>query len=256
MTFPVVFHIFGHPLPAHEVCELAGYVAGVLAYLLVRRRDEKSPDNTGQSVWLIVWCALGAMIGAKVLAWLEMSPDEISQVNNWSDLIGGKTIVGGLLGGWVAVELAKKYFHITERTGDGYVLSLVLGIAIGRVGCFLEGLPDHTYGIATRLPWGVDFGDGVHRHPTQLYEIAFALVWGSVVWIRAQWQHARGDLFRLFMLGYFTFRLLVEFIKPTYRPDGLSAIQWACVVGIGLSAYGLIIKRPRIAAPEVQYVAP
>jgi phosphatidylglycerol---prolipoprotein diacylglyceryl transferase len=256
MTFPVVFHIFGRPLAAHEVCELAAYVVGVQIYVILHRRDERAAGTTGRSAWLIVWCALGAMIGAKVLAWLEMSPDDISQVTRWSDLIGGKTIVGGLLGGWIAVELAKKYFQITERTGDGYVPSLVLGIAIGRVGCFLEGLPDHTYGIATRLPWGVDFGDGVHRHPTQLYEIAFALFWGAVVWIRARWPHARGNLFRLFMLGYFTFRLFVEFIKPTYRPDGLSAIQWACVVGIGLSAYGLMVKPARLAAPEVQHVAP
>ncbi len=194
------------------------------------------------------------MIGSKLLAWIEASPEELLQINGWQSLLGGKTIVGGLLGGWVAVELAKKYLHITRRTGDGYVLPLVLGIAIGRVGCFLTGLPDHTYGIATTLPWGVDFGDGIRRHPTQLYEIVFVLCWGALVWIRAQWPYSRGDLFRLFMFGYFAFRLLVEFIKPVYRPEGLSAIQWASVIGMAMSVHGLMNRRPATVAAEVQHV--
>ena len=182
-----------------------------------------------------------------------MSPDEIAQINDWRSLLGGKTIVGGLLGGWIAVELAKKYFGITQRTGDAYVAPLVLGIAIGRIGCFLTGLPDHTYGIATNLPWGVDFGDGIRRHPTQLYEIAFALLWGLVVWIRSRWPYARGELFRLFMFGYFSFRLLVEFIKPVYRPEGLSAIQWACVAGICICVYSMQTGRQQPIAGEVHH---
>ena len=253
MTFPVVFHILGHPIAAHEICEMSGYVVGVLTYVGIKRRNE-SPRTNDTKFWIIVWCVLGAMIGAKALAWVEMSPEEMADLHSWADFLGGKTIVGGLLGGWIAVEAAKKYFGVSERTGDQYVVGLVLGIAIGRVGCFLEGLPDHTYGVATSLPWGVDFGDGIRRHPTQLYEIAFVLAWGGIVWVRSAWPHARGDLFRLFMLGYFSFRLLVEFIKPVYRPGGLSAIQWACVLGIAMSVHGLI-KKPRFAAAEVQHVA-
>jgi phosphatidylglycerol:prolipoprotein diacylglycerol transferase len=262
MTFPVILHIAGHPIPVHEVCELAGYIVGVQTFLFINRANTKKSSTPGvfsptgdEKFWLILWCALGAMIGSKLLAWLEMSPDQILQIHNWLDFLGGKTIVGGLLGGWIAVEIAKKYFHITDRTGDGYVAPLVLGIAIGRIGCFLTGLPDHTYGIATSLPWGIDFGDGIRRHPTQLYEIAFVLLWGSLLWLRSAWPHRQGDLFRLFMLGYFTFRLLVEFIKPVYRPDDLSAIQWACLAGIAFSVHGLMIKRPQLLAPEVTHAA-
>lgn len=61
-------------------------------------------------------------------------------------------------------------------TGDLYAIPLALGIAIGRVGCFLTGLPDNTYGTATALPWGINFGDGIPRHPTQLYEVLFLLL--------------------------------------------------------------------------------
>jgi prolipoprotein diacylglyceryltransferase len=255
MTFPVVFHIFGLSVPSHEVCELAAYIVGVQLFLSRQKRDVAARGgNPAAAFWTIAACVLGAMIGSKLLAWIEMSPEDVQQVQNWRDLLGGKTIVGGLLGGWIGVELAKIYFGIRDRTGDVYVAPLAIGIAIGRVGCFLTGLPDHTYGIATRLPWGVDFGDGIRRHPTQLYEIAFALLWGGVVWIRSRWPYVRGDLFRLFMLGYFSFRLLVEFIKPVYRPDGLSAIQWACIVGIGMSLYGLGVKPAQSPVEEVSHV--
>ena len=81
--------------------------------------------------------------------------------------------VGGLIGGLIAVEWTKRWLRVTIPTGDLLVVPLVAGIAIGRIGCFLTGLADRTYGLATGLPWGVDFGDGVLRHPTQIYEIVF-----------------------------------------------------------------------------------
>jgi phosphatidylglycerol:prolipoprotein diacylglycerol transferase len=109
---------------------------------------------------------------------------------------------------------------------------LLLGIAIGRIGCFLSGLADQSYGVATRLPWGVDFGDGITRHPTQIYEIAFlAALAGALAAIGDRLSRA-GDRFKLFMLGYMTFRLAVDFIKPASRVGGLSVIQWACLAVI------------------------
>ncbi len=73
------------------------------------------------------------------------------------------------------VEPTKKWIGVRQSTGDSFVLSVLWGTAIGRVGCFLTGLSDRTYGIATTLSWGIDFGDGVARHPTQLYEIGFLI---------------------------------------------------------------------------------
>jgi prolipoprotein diacylglyceryltransferase len=123
----------------------------------------------------------------------------------------------------------------------------VLGIAIGRIGCFLTGLPDHTYGIASSLPWAVDFGDGIPRHPTQLYEIVFVLVLGVAILVRSNRAYSQGELFRLFMLGYFGFRFAVEFIKPReIRYAHLSAIQFACLIGIGASIYGLLFGARKV----------
>src|SRR5438270_13855458 len=92
--------------------------------------------------------------------------------------MGGKTIVGGLLGGRVAEELTKRIIGEKQRTGDLFAAPLCFGIAIGRVGCFLEGLPDQTFGTPSSLPWAVHFGDGVPRHPVQLYDCFFALAVG------------------------------------------------------------------------------
>ena len=101
-------------------------------------------------------------------------------------LLGGKTIVGGLVGGLIAVESVKRLRGIRVATGDLLALPLVLGIAIGRIGCFLSGLEDQSYGIATGLPWGVDFGDGIARHPTQLYEIVVLAGLGAMLIVRAR----------------------------------------------------------------------
>ncbi|HJT23292.1 MAG TPA: prolipoprotein diacylglyceryl transferase family protein, partial [bacterium] len=97
------------------------------------------------------------------------------------------------------------------------------------VGCFLTGLSDHTCGNATSLPWGVDFGDGIRRHPTQLYEIAWLVCLALILWRLSRKPHKPGDLFKFYMVGYLGFRLVVEFIKPGVFLAGLTAIQWACL---------------------------
>jgi prolipoprotein diacylglyceryltransferase len=243
VTFPVVFHVFGLHIPAHGVMEVVAYAVGMQTFLYLRRRDPSPAVNFETTMWLIVCCVFGALAGSKILAWMELSPEQLRELGSPQALVGGKTIVGGLLGGWAGVEIGKRWLDVTVRTGDAYVIPLALGIAIGRVGCFLTGLPDHTYGVETQLPWGVDFGDGVRRHPTQLYEIAVVLLLGAIIaLVRRRITHQPGDLFRWFMLGYLLFRLLVEFIKPVYRPSGLSAIQWACVAGMIACIYGLIIR--------------
>ncbi len=77
--------------------------------------------------------------------------------------MGGKTIVGALIFGLISVELMKRYIGVRQSTGDLYAIPLALGIAIGRIGCFLTGLSDNTYGTPTTLPWAINFGDGIPR---------------------------------------------------------------------------------------------
>ncbi len=109
--------------------------------------------------------------------------------------LSGRTIVGGIIGGVLAVWLTKRKLGIKQRLGNYLVPSLLIGIFFGRIGCFLAGC---CYGTATTLPWGVNFGDGVLRSPTQLYEAVFVL--GLFVYAQIMKdRYAPGELFRLFM---------------------------------------------------------
>lgn len=184
MHFPVVFHPFGFELPAHLLFELLAYTLGFQLYLFLRRREGSRAVPFEQTAWILVGAVFGALVGSKLLAWLEHPQHYWALRFDPQALVAGKTIVGGLLGGWVGVEVAKRFLGICSRTGDTYALPLILAIAIGRIGCFLTGLADMTHGIETNLPWAVDFGDGVRRHPTQLYEIAFLLVVGATLLAR------------------------------------------------------------------------
>jgi phosphatidylglycerol---prolipoprotein diacylglyceryl transferase len=215
----------GNP-SVHFGFEAAGYVAAAIVYTIVRqRRGDAVPDRTRAAV--IAGAAAGAAIGARLLYWLcdpRMSP------------FGGKTVVGGLLGGLIGVEIAKRIIGVTRSTGDLFVLPLITAMCIGRIGCFLAGPMDHTAGNPTSLPWGIAIADGVPRHPVALYEIAFLLM---LAFIKPK---RDGDRFRIFLASYLAFRLAVDFLKPDPRPIllGLTAIQWACVAG--LLYYALVLS--------------
>ena len=228
MEFPVYVRLGSVALHPHWVFETLAYIVGTRLYLALKARwGDPIPDNDR---WTVVAAAVvGCALGSKVLYWLS---DPALMLEHWQDpifLMGGKSIVGGLVGGLLAVEIVKRRIGVTRSTGDLFGVPLAVGIAVGRVGCFLTGLDDHTYGNPTTLPWGVDFGDGIMRHPTQLYEIAFLLLMTPLLVYLHRRPHREGDLFKAFMVGYLGFRLLLETIKPGVFFGGLNAIQWACL---------------------------
>ncbi len=230
MTFPV--YIAG--VHAHVVFELLGYVVGVVMLILARRRD--GDVLSVRDRWSIAAAALvGGALGGRVLSWLSEPALE------WPV---GKTIVGGLIGGLIAVELTKRAIGVRVATGDLFAMPLAVGIAIGRIGCFLSGLDDRTYGTATSWPTGVDLGDGVTRHPTALYEAAF-LVMLAVALMMLRRRHPRAGVeFRTFLTAYLALRFVLDFIKPgAVAALGLSAIQWACAGA--LAYYAISANRSR-----------
>jgi prolipoprotein diacylglyceryltransferase len=230
MHFPYYFHIFHHNLHPHLVMEIIAYSCGFQLYLHTRKRWPRAKVDLEQNLWIIVGAIFGALWGSKTLAWLESAPDYWKYRFDPAVLLAGKTIVGGLLGGWIGVEIAKRAQHIRHSTGDAFVFPLILGMAIGRVGCFLTGVADHTHGNISNLPWAIDMGDGHRRHPTQLYDIVFLALLALALGIYARRPYANGRLFRYFLLGYVLWRFAVEFIKPRYTYFGLSAIQMACAI--------------------------
>lgn len=245
MEFPVYLHLGSLAIHPHLLFEALAYFIGFRLFLYTRSRD-RIPVRQG--IWVVVGATLGAALGSKMLYWLEDPVSTIQRWHDWFYMMGGKTIVGGLLGGLIGVEWIKRRIGLTRSTGDDFVLPLIAGMAIGRIGCFLTGLADHTYGTPTSWPFGVDFGDGIPRHPTQLYEIAFlTLLAGPFLYLRLRYKGAfpllpEGALFQMFMFGYLMFRFAVDFIKPTLHPYlGLNNIQLACIAG--LLYYAMLIRK-------------
>jgi len=230
MSFPVYFHFGPLTVHPHLLFEAIAYSVGFRLYLALRKSRGDSLEDSHRW-WIVAAATSGALVGALLLADLENLPQLL---HNWDSLrspFAGKTIVGALIGGFAAVECAKRSLGIRRRTGDLFALPLCIGIAIGRVGCFLTGLEDHTAGTFTALPWGVNFGDGIRRHPTQLYEILFLVFLAILIARVSRRSFVHGDLFRLFLVGYLSFRFLVDFLKPDPAVlFGLSAIQIACLL--------------------------
>jgi phosphatidylglycerol---prolipoprotein diacylglyceryl transferase len=228
LEFPVWIDLGPWRVHPHPLFESLGYFLGFRLYLHLRKGGDHVTDWHRLVVLAAAIC--GGTIGSKVLAWLEDPARTLGHISDIGLLFSGKSIVGGLVGGLITVELVKKWIGERARTGDLYALPLIAGMAIGRIGCFLTGLSDETHGLPTSLPWGMDFGDGIARHPAQLYELLFLAGLALFIIWRKRRPYLTGDLFMCFMAGYLGWRLLVDFIKP--YPDlalGLGAIQWVCL---------------------------
>jgi prolipoprotein diacylglyceryltransferase len=244
-----MIEIGSHPV-WHPVCETLAYAGGFAIYRWMRKRSGDVIDEPKR--WTILAAAaVGALVGSRVLGIAEQWPTVMAamRAGHLMALLlspGGKTIVGGLLGGWIAVEVVKRVNGITARTGDLFVVPLCAGMAIGRVGCFVAGIADDTYGVATKLPWAVDFGDGVGRHPVQIYEIVFLLV---LAWVLTRsWKLKQGARFGIFLASYLVWRVGIDFLKPQPLVDGLNLIQWSCLGGLVVLGVDWFVLSPSAKA--------
>jgi hypothetical protein len=217
----------------HMPFDLAAWASGAaLSVVLYRWRLRDMASRLAARVGGGYFAALA--LGAAGGAWAAGSLNSLRQaVPSLSH-----SVVGALAGAIVAVELYKAARGVKGSTGGLFVGSFSLGVAVGRFGCFFAGLPDDTYGTPTRLPWGVDLGDGVARHPVQLYEsaamAAFLVVYLVGLKRRAPWAMRRG--FYALCIWYGAQRFAWEFLKPYPRLVGpFNLFHILCG---GLFAYG------------------
>jgi phosphatidylglycerol:prolipoprotein diacylglycerol transferase len=143
---------------------------GILASVLIRRIELQRltyPSVVGQG-WVGVGALVGAIVGSKLGMVLFVRPTELYALflamADWN--FEGKTVVGGLIGGYIGVEVCKKIVGIRHSTGDAFAVAIPVAQALGRVGCFLHGC---CWGIPTDHWPGLPLL-GVLRHPTPLYE--------------------------------------------------------------------------------------
>lgn len=204
-----------------------GLVAGILYYLAdARKRHAKS-----EGVVEIVSAGLiFGVIGSKIP--LIIAGGDIRS------MILGKSILGGLLGGMLGVMLIKRILKIRTKMGNVIAPAVALGMSIGRLGCFFNGC---CFGIAST--WGFDFGDGILRYPTQLFEVGFHLTAFLLLHNLKLKVQKPGILFKYYVLTYFIFRFFIEFIRenPIYS-FGLTLYQLICIVGIIFVSANMFIR--------------
>ncbi|MEO0470324.1 MAG: prolipoprotein diacylglyceryl transferase family protein [Bacteroidota bacterium] len=231
MSFPLEFGIGKGAISAHLIFEtLAFFLA--FRYFLSLRRGTEDVISQENRIWIIMGATFGALLGSRLLGALEDPVGWANSGNHFLYFFANKTIVGGLAGGLFAVEGVKKLIGEKRSSGDLFTFPIMLGMIIGRIGCFTSGVYEQTYGIETTFIWGMDLGDGLRRHPVALYEIGFLLfLWIGLKIIEGNWRLTSGLRFQFFMIAYFLFRFLLDFIKPGVRfPIGLGSIQIACVL--------------------------
>jgi phosphatidylglycerol---prolipoprotein diacylglyceryl transferase len=227
-----MFHVPTNP-QVHILFDLLAWASAAGAGWWVKRRD---PDGIARLERVaepsyFVALAVGAIIGA----WFLGSLNSL----RWSSPTLSHSVGGALAGGIVAVELWKWRTGVRGSTGASFVLPMAVGIMVGRFGCFFAGIADHTYGTTTSLPWAVDLGDGVGRHPVQLYEAgAMALF---VFWYLSRRTLNPQSIFYTFIAVYAAQRFIWEFVKP-YPPLmlGLNVFHFLM---LGLLAYAVVYAR-------------
>jgi phosphatidylglycerol:prolipoprotein diacylglycerol transferase len=198
-----------------------------LMSLLLRRSQTRLPLFWWQKLGIGVGGFCGAMLGSKLPFFMA----------DWENLDGGltwfadgKTIMFGIVGGYLGVELAKWTLEVRVRTGDTFAAPVALAVALGRLACYVGGC---CFGQPTSLPWGVVFpssGTLEPRHPTQLYEFAFHLSMAALLWEFKRRGWFKDQLAKLYILTYLVFRFVTEFLRPEQQLAlGLTAYQWAAL---------------------------
>jgi phosphatidylglycerol---prolipoprotein diacylglyceryl transferase len=222
--------VFGVKVNVHLILEYLAFFIAFRYYLLLRKSAHDQISNKNR-LSIILGATIGAFFGSRLIGYLENPTITLSDLNIVI-LLNTKSIMGGLFGGLIGVEVSKKIIREEQKSGDLFTYPIILGIIIGRIGCFLSGVKEFTYGKETSFFTGMNLGDGLSRHPVSLYEIIFLiLLFIFLRKIKTYTSKESGLLFKIFMISYFGFRFLIEFLKPnSFLVAGLSSIQLLCIV--------------------------
>ena len=151
------------------------------------------------------------------------------------------SVAGALVGAIVGVEAYKLARGIRISTGIVFAGPFAAGVAVGRWGCLFAGTADQTFGVATALPWAVDLGDGIGRHPVQAYEslamAAFFAAFVAGLARRTDWATRHG--FYWLAIAYGAQRFVWEFLKP--YPTLVGPLNHFHLMCAALMVYGLIM---------------
>ena len=204
---------------------------------------------------LLFYGVLGVILGGRLgyvlfykAAYYSAHPLEIFAV--WQ---GGMSFHGGFLGVLVAMAWFAHKHHLRWLQLTDFIAPLVPpGLALGRLGNFING---ELWGRPTDVPWAMIFPnvDKLPRHPSQLYEFALeGVLLFTLLWWYARKPRPVGAVSGLFLIGYGSFRFLVEY---TREPDdflgllslGMSMGQWLSLPMVVAGVLLMVLSSRRAA---------
>ena len=225
-------------------------VAACLAAWLLAR-SQRTLNLRRSQRWTIL---ASGFVGATFAAKLPFLLFGLASGPWWTSWLGdGKTILWGLVGGYVGVEVGKSMLDMRTKTGDTFVVAIAIAIAVGRIGCLLFGC---CYGTPTSLPWGICFTTAedagtIARHPTQVYESLFHIAFAMLAVYGIRRGLLIGDWMPIYLIAYCIYRFISEFIRPELRLiAGLTFYQLSAIV-IALGMIAVLAHRHRAPARNV-----
>ncbi len=247
--YPVLFTIpfVDFPISSFGVMMALGFIA---SWWIVSRRLEEHGMDPELSSTIVLYAAIGGILGSKLYFAIDVGL--IRGEGPFLDLLfdrGGITWYGGLLGGIIATTVGTRIHQIPTRlVASAVAAAAPFGQALGRVGCFLVG---DDYGRRTEGWWAVAFPAGapptINRvtgevfsvHATQLYEVAWLIPVGLLLWSRRKKSNC---LFGEYLIFAGIGRFFVEFLRVNPEVGlGLTSAQWIAVglvtAGTGLCLY-------------------
>lgn len=246
---PILFRIGG--MTVHTYGTLLA--VGILLALWLSQRRAPAAGLDPDRVWnLGVYMVLGALGGAKV--WLVLADWEFYRANPGEIFSLGTLQAGGVWYGGLLTALVIAIFYTRHNKmkflplGDVYAAPLILGHAIGRLGCFSAGC---CWGKPTTRPWSIVFHSeyahqlvgtplGIHLHPTQLYESAANVVIFFILLRVGARQKFTGQVFGTYLLLYGIARGTIEFFRGDPGRTMLfgNTVSIMQIVSLGLMAAG------------------
>jgi phosphatidylglycerol:prolipoprotein diacylglycerol transferase len=192
---------------------------------------------------LILHSYIGGFLGARVFlvffAWEAFSRDPFEFLFSGS----GWVWQGGLLGGAITVILAARRAGLPLKdVADLSALCLAIGQTIGRIGCQLAG--DGDYGVATDLPWGMSYPNGVvptleRVHPTPIYEMLAYLAIFLVLWRQRSLPRPAGSLLGQYLVLTGIARFAVELVRR--NPQMAFGLTLPQIFSLGFTVIGVVL---------------
>ncbi len=212
---PILFHIGSFPIRSYGVAMAVAFLLGIVVARQRARRAGLNPDLIiDMAFFVIILSVLGAR-GAYVIARWDWFGSHLSQIPRVWD--GGLALYGGVVLGVITGLIFFRVRHIDIwRGADVVAPSVALGVAIGRIGCFLNGC---CFGQPCELPWAVSFPAGSYAdvaypgmtvHPTQLYASISAFVFFLILLAVDRRKPFDGFLLWLFVLMLAAYRFFAD----------------------------------------------